>query len=483
MKALWFALLLPMALTGSAAVLLLLLVRSCLALAKKEPPLLLASSIALLFFLLPLPLLLPGCLAKGTAAAPLQSSLIHVLAQKQPSLSVYSGSLQFAALSPLARIISVLPAVWLAGFLLLLAKAAYQRLRFTKALCRARILQKEETLRFHIPVYKLSGTFSPFACGIIKPAVYLPQTVSLNTEAGRLVLLHELTHIQKGHLVLKAAAHAAAVLHWYSPFAWLLQRQIDTACELHCDQTVTRSMNACQRKQYAAILVGLAGANGGMAGASLSAAGRQLTCRVRALRSPDPPKLRTACSCLTAAALLLFAFTAGAFGANTVRGTAVSMAMLQKALTHTADFAPSAQTSEGSLQSPQNLIDLAWPIPEYRYCSRVQATGLVIAAQAGTPVLAPADGVVLAVSDEGPNGGFGKTVVLLHSTEPDISTSFSHCETLAVQPGESVSKGQQIGTVGNEEAVGGAMCRFQIKINGELYAPSKWFSQDYFFPF
>ena len=71
--------------------------------------------------------------------------------------------------------------------------------------------------------------------------------------------------------------------------------------------------------------------------------------------------------------------------------------------------------------------------------------GIDIAAPKGTPVVAPADAVVrLAESDLYYTGG---TLILDHGH--GLSSAFLHLATVDVRVGESVRRGQKIGTVGS----------------------------------
>lgn len=78
--------------------------------------------------------------------------------------------------------------------------------------------------------------------------------------------------------------------------------------------------------------------------------------------------------------------------------------------------------------------------------------GVDIAAPAGTPVAAPADGVVtLAHSDMFYSGG---TLILDHGHH--LSSSFLHLQDILVQEGQRVRKGETIATVGATGRVTGA---------------------------
>ena len=71
--------------------------------------------------------------------------------------------------------------------------------------------------------------------------------------------------------------------------------------------------------------------------------------------------------------------------------------------------------------------------------------GVDIAARAGSDVLAAADGRVVVARDNG--DACGRLVVVAHDPH-GYRTIYCHLQALTVTPGEHVSRGQQIGTVG-----------------------------------
>jgi murein DD-endopeptidase MepM/ murein hydrolase activator NlpD len=89
--------------------------------------------------------------------------------------------------------------------------------------------------------------------------------------------------------------------------------------------------------------------------------------------------------------------------------------------------------------------------------------GIDVAAPAGTPVLAPAPGLVaLAEPDLYFTGG---TVILDHGH--GLTSVFAHMQSLAVRPGRTVGQGEPIGTVGATGRVTGA----------HLHWGMNWFDQ------
>ncbi|WP_405550911.1 M23 family metallopeptidase (plasmid) [Streptomyces globisporus] len=105
-------------------------------------------------------------------------------------------------------------------------------------------------------------------------------------------------------------------------------------------------------------------------------------------------------------------------------------------------------------------------------------TGLDLAAPAGTPVRAVADGTVTAVSSGGPLGNHTE-LTLADGTE----VSFSHQQSIDVKRGERVRAGDRIGTVGSTGNTTGPHLHLEVhKPGGELVDPLDWFADRGFTP-
>ncbi|MEW6572809.1 MAG: M23 family metallopeptidase [Bacillota bacterium] len=92
--------------------------------------------------------------------------------------------------------------------------------------------------------------------------------------------------------------------------------------------------------------------------------------------------------------------------------------------------------------------------------------GLDIAADAGTPVRAAADGRVVCA---GPAGTYGLLVILTH--RDGWATYYAHCDRITVTTGQAVSAGQLIGTVGSTGHSTGPHLHFEVRLDGVPYDP------------
>jgi murein DD-endopeptidase MepM/ murein hydrolase activator NlpD len=92
--------------------------------------------------------------------------------------------------------------------------------------------------------------------------------------------------------------------------------------------------------------------------------------------------------------------------------------------------------------------------------------GLDISARRGTPVIAPADGVVVFT---GVSGGLGKTIRIAHGL--GCTTVYGHLDRIQIEPGEEVRRGQRIGTLGNSGRSTGPHLHYEVHVDGEPVNP------------
>ena len=319
-------------------------------------------------------------------------------------------------------------------------------------------------------VWLLEGEGQPFVAGLFRPALYLPRQ-SRDAQRQGWVLSHEAAHLRRGHLWLKALGGLAVILYWFDPLAWALRRRLDEACEVESDEAVCREMGPEGRRAYAGLLLAYAEKAPGPGGSGFSRRGRQLETRILALRRGKAGRGRRWLFSALALALLLSCLPVQALCRQEMAGRQEGARLLRGALSRPENFLPGQDQPAGSLEEPEKLLRLEWPVEGYRYCSRSQVSGLSIVAEPGTLITAAADGVVLAA---GETGDQGLTLVLVHGLEPDLSTSYGHCSQLLVEPGQWVRAGQPIARVGQTGLATGPFCRYQVRIEGKLYPPALW---------
>jgi len=95
--------------------------------------------------------------------------------------------------------------------------------------------------------------------------------------------------------------------------------------------------------------------------------------------------------------------------------------------------------------------------------------GVDIAGVYGEPIIAPADGVVVAADFR---SGYGRTVILDHGH--GITTLFGHMSGFAVTPGQHVQRGDTIGYVGVTGRSTGPHVHYEVRIDDTPVNPHKY---------
>ena len=93
--------------------------------------------------------------------------------------------------------------------------------------------------------------------------------------------------------------------------------------------------------------------------------------------------------------------------------------------------------------------------------------GIDITATLGTPVIAAANGRVLKVFTE---PFYGNNIVLEHGTDEDgtpIFTHYKHLDSQLVSVGDTIARGQQIGTLGRTGILSGSFLHLHFEVQKE----------------
>jgi hypothetical protein len=93
-------------------------------------------------------------------------------------------------------------------------------------------------------------------------------------------------------------------------------------------------------------------------------------------------------------------------------------------------------------------------------------SGMDIAAELGTPVRAPATGIVVFA---GTVADYGTTLVIDHGHE--IKTLFGHLQRIQVGTGQKVDRGQQVAVTGNSGRTSGPHLHYEITVKGQAVNP------------
>jgi beta-lactamase regulating signal transducer with metallopeptidase domain len=164
----------------------------------------------------------------------------------------------------------ILICLWLAGVLIL-------AIRFGRQVACARLLARRTSgashprldgllrdarsslrIRHEVAVRQSNEIDIPLVTGIRRPVILLPASASEWTEDElRIVLLHELAHIRRADIAVRAVAMIACAIHWFNPLVWMLASLSTRDAELAADDLVLYA--GIRPSTYADALLNLAG--------------------------------------------------------------------------------------------------------------------------------------------------------------------------------------------------------------------------------
>ncbi len=96
-------------------------------------------------------------------------------------------------------------------------------------------------------------------------------------------------------------------------------------------------------------------------------------------------------------------------------------------------------------------------------------SGVDISANVGSPVIAPADGLVTFADFE---GGYGRAIMVDHGH--GISTRYGHLSSFAVTAGQYIHRGDTLGYVGQSGRSTGPHLHYEVRINDVPVNPYKY---------
>jgi murein DD-endopeptidase MepM/ murein hydrolase activator NlpD len=98
--------------------------------------------------------------------------------------------------------------------------------------------------------------------------------------------------------------------------------------------------------------------------------------------------------------------------------------------------------------------------------------GIDISAPPGTPIVAPADGIVLSAGRE---AEYGLLICVDHGH--GYTTMYGHLKEIRVKPGDRVKAGQMLGTVGTTGYTTGPHLHYEVRIHGRPVNPFSYLTQ------
>ena len=127
---------------------------------------------------------------------------------------------------------------------------------------------------------------SPMQIGFFRPRIILP-VGELEDKKLSYIFVHELTHYKQKDMFYKWLIQIAVCAHWFNPFVYLLEKEVNKSCELSCDEKVISVLDDTARREYGDTLISFLKSNNlyksSLASVTLSEGAEQIKERLGAI--------------------------------------------------------------------------------------------------------------------------------------------------------------------------------------------------------
>lgn len=332
---------------------------------------------------------------------------------------------------------------------------------------------------------------APLTFGVFRPTVLLPEDLPVGDAQFQLILAHELAHIRRKDCLRKLLLTVCLCLYWWNPLVWLMVWLANRDMELACDEAVLRALGADCKKAYALTLLDMAQRNPKSAPLCSGFAKSSAEERIRAILS-----FKRIPAWVGICVSVLFVLTASVFTTQAASPSAIPEMELavqkeipeenvavsvpvSEPLPTTPPIMPEQETESETQPQPEvpayifPLEDAnaevtnpygwqAHPVTKQKSLH----SGVDLAADYGTNVLAVADGTVLDCSYD---AAYGYILTLEH--ENGVQTQYAHLSEFLVEPGDTVQQGQIIAKTGDSGWSTGPHLHLGVLIDGEAVDP------------
>ena len=95
---------------------------------------------------------------------------------------------------------------------------------------------------------------SPMLIGFFRPRIILPVGEWEDKELSY-IFVHELIHYKQRDMFYKWLIQIVVCVHWFNPFVYLLEKEVNKSCELSCDEKVIAVLDDKARREYGDTLI------------------------------------------------------------------------------------------------------------------------------------------------------------------------------------------------------------------------------------
>ena len=163
---------------------------------------------------------------------------------------------------------------------------------------------------------------SPMLIGFFRPRIILPAHEWEDKELSY-IFVHELIHYRQRDMFYKWLIQIVVCAHWFNPFVYLLEKEVNKSCELSCDEKVIAVLDDKEKREYGDTLISFLKSNNlyksSLASVTLTEGAEQLKERLGAImKFREKSKVIIAITTIFTVAACVCFFVTGAYAAPSV---------------------------------------------------------------------------------------------------------------------------------------------------------------------
>ena len=302
-------------------------------------------------------------------------------------------------------------------------------------------------------------------------------------------LAHEQAHLSRRDYLWKPLGYMLLTVHWFNPLCWIGYTLFCKDIEFACDEKVIRSLACEEKRAYSQTLLDCSVSRYMIAACPLAFGEVDVKARIKSVLHYKKPALWMvggAVIACTISAVCLLTNPLNSEVSNDISAEQSQQQVEPQALPFNHPERLSTESGQPTSQSvgTKTQADWIWPTVStdisLPYGERVNSvTGkntfidhINIKGESGDDVFAAVDGQVVDAAVDLEHG-YGQYIVI--SGEDGISTMYGHLDNVLVTPGDQVTAGEKIGTVGKTGTAISECLMFLVRDADGTVDPMKYY--------
>ena len=225
--------------------------------------------------------------------------------------------------------------------------------------------EEKLNIKTRVELSRNSLIASPMMIGFFRPKIILP-VGELEDKELSYIFVHELIHYKQRDMFYKWLIQIVVCAHWFNPFVYLLEKEVNKSCELSCDEIVLSVLDDSAKREYGDTLISFFKSNNlyknSLASVTLTEGAEQLKERLGAImKFRKKSKVVIAITAIFTVAVCVCFFVTGAYAAPSADSKEKNL---------TPNTTPNVESNRGytyvqrGFYSDSYIIEMGWNLSD-----------------------------------------------------------------------------------------------------------------------